>query len=163
VVWRNGEAWGDHRRNVPLIEDARNAVYEWLEFRSLLGVGHGRPWVALQGGSNVGEPMKRAAFARLLRTHAGDGWTLKRLRDTCGVYWLRRGLSAEHLRQLMGYRTMEDTLPFVRLTGGSLEQRMATLASRMYAGDGRSQARKGAHAGTPAVLIEDAILPLSAV
>jgi site-specific recombinase XerD len=161
VVWRNGEAWGDRCRKVPLTDEARPAIYEWLEFRSLLGIRQDRPWVALQGCNSVGEPMKRAAFDKLLRTYAGDGWTLKRLRDTCAVSWLRRGLSTEHLRQLMGYRTMDDTLPYVRLTGGSLEQRMATLASRMNGGGGRSEARKGTHAGTPAVLIEDASLSVS--
>jgi hypothetical protein len=36
-------------------------------------------------------------------------------------------LPLEHLRQLLGLATIEDTLPYARLVGGSLEGRMVEL------------------------------------
>jgi site-specific recombinase XerD len=161
VVAGKDGTWDDRCRTVPFTEDARYALYEWLEFRALLGIRHDRPWVALQGGG-VGAPMKRAAFDKLLRTFVGDGWTLKRLRDTCAVTWLRRGLPPEHLRQLTGHRSLEDMLPYMRLVGGTLEQRMYKLDSRLFDETRDSQRRNTGVGGTPAVLIEPVIASVSA-
>ena len=131
VVWGREGLCTERARGVPFTVSARTAIYNWLEYRALLGVDHERPWVALHGGPTVGEPMKRDAFDALLRTYLGDGWTLKRLRDTGAVTWIKTGMGLEHLRQLLGQSAIEDTLPFARLVGGDLERRVHRLESRM--------------------------------
>jgi site-specific recombinase XerD len=128
AVWGTDGPWSARVREVPFTDASRQATYDWIEFRALLGVDHERPWVALHGGPGVGEPMKRDAFDKLLRTYVGDGWTLKRLRDTCAVTWVKRGLPLEPLRRLLGLATIEDTLPYARLVGGQLERHMRRAA-----------------------------------
>jgi integrase len=128
VVWDDTGPWEGRARDVPFTDSARQAIYDWIEFRALLGVSHRRPWVALHGGPAVGEPMNRSTFEKLLRTYVGDGWTLKRLRDTCAVSWVKRGLPLEHLRQLLGQAALEDTLPYARMAGGDLSRGMKRLA-----------------------------------
>jgi site-specific recombinase XerD len=128
AVWGADGPWSARVREVPFTDASRQAIYEWIEFRELLGIDHQRPWVALHGGPGVGQPMKRDAFDKLLRTYVGDGWTLKRLRDTCAVNWVTRGLPSEHLARLLGLATIEDTLPYARLVGGDLERHMRRAA-----------------------------------
>jgi site-specific recombinase XerD len=125
VIWGSeGQFTTKPRREVPFTPRSRKAIHEWLRFRELLGVDHDRPWVALQAGPRAGEPMKREAFERLLRTYIGDGWSFKRLRDTCAVAWVKRDLPLEHLRQLLGHGDIKDVLPYARLVGGDLTRRM---------------------------------------
>ena len=106
--------WTERARAVPFTEAARGAIADWLAFRRLLGAEHDRPWIALHGGPAVGQPMKPEAFDVLLRTYLGDGWSLKRLRDTGAVRWASAGIGVEHLRQILGQSAIEDTLPSTR-------------------------------------------------
>jgi hypothetical protein len=122
VVWGPDGPWTDRVRAVPFTEAARKAVADWLEYRLLLGADHDRPWVALHAAPNVGQPMKVEAFDALLRTYVGDGWSLKRLRDTGAVRWVNRGMGVEHLRQLLGQSAIEDTLPYAQLASGDVER-----------------------------------------
>jgi site-specific recombinase XerD len=116
--------WTERARAVPFTESARGAVADWLAFRRLLGAEHDRPWIALHGGPAVGQPMKPEAFDSLLRTYLGDGWSLKRLRDTGAVRWAGAGIGVEHLRQILGQSAIEDTLPYAQLASDGLEQNM---------------------------------------
>ena len=43
---------------------------------------------------------------------------LARLRATGGVAWAKAGLLPEHLRQLLGYSSLIDVLPYMALVGG---------------------------------------------
>jgi site-specific recombinase XerD len=138
AVWGSDGPWSARVRKVPFTDAARQAVYDWIEFRSLLGITHDRPWVALHAEPRMGQAMKRETFDKLLRTFVGDGWTLKRLRDTCAQTWVRRGLAPEHLRQLLGHATIEDTLPYSRLVGGDLTRRMRRISQAAQAGEPRS-------------------------
>jgi hypothetical protein len=67
------------------------------------------------------------ALSQTRKSHVGDGWTLKRLRDTCAAAWVRSDLPLELLRQLLGLSSIEATLPYARLVRGSLDGRMAKL------------------------------------
>jgi hypothetical protein len=71
--------------------------------------------------------MTRHTFDKLVLTYLGPGWTLKRLRDTCAAGWVRSGMPLEHLRQLLGLRRIEHTLPCARLVRGSLDGQMEKL------------------------------------
>ena len=122
--------WSERARAVPFTESARKAIADWLEYRHLLGADHDRPWVALHAGPNVGQPMKPEAFDALLRTYVGEGWSLKRLRDTGAVGWVNRAMGVEHLRQLLGQSAVEDALPYASLASGDAERRVHQLESR---------------------------------
>lgn len=73
-------------------------------------------------------PMKRRTFDRLLLTYVGEGWTLKRLRDTGAVTWVRAGLPLEHLRLLLGLSSMTDVLPYAKLATQTLATRVEKVA-----------------------------------
>jgi integrase len=124
--------WTVRARGVPFTESARKAIGDWLEYRRLLGADHDRPWVALHAAPTVGQPMKPEAFDALLRTYVGDGWSLKRLRDTGAVRWVNKGMGAEHLRQLLGHSAIEDMLPYAQLASGDVERRAQRIESRAF-------------------------------
>jgi site-specific recombinase XerD len=81
----------------------------------------------LHAESTKSDPMTRHTFDKLLRTYVGEGWTLKRLRDTCAAAWVRSGMPLEYLRELLGLSRIEETLPYARLVRGSLDGRMKKL------------------------------------
>lgn len=122
--------WTQRARAVPFTESARKGIANWLEYRRLLGADHDRPWIALHAGPTVGKPMKPEAFDTLLRTYVGDGWSLKRLRDTGAVRWVNKGLGIEHLRQILGQSAIEDTLPYAQLASGDAQRRVERIESR---------------------------------
>jgi hypothetical protein len=127
VVWDGGVPWSGNWRDVPYTDAARAPIAAWLEFRALVRPDHGRVWLNLWEARSIRQPMKHDAFDKLLRTYVGEGWTLKRLRDTCAVTWVRAGLPLEHLRQLLGLATLEAVLPYAALVGGSVERKMQRL------------------------------------
>ena len=114
-------------REIPLTDSARCAVYEWITCRYFLNPDHTGPWLKLHAESTKSEPMTRHTFDKLLLTYIGEGWTLKRLRDTCAAGWVRSGMPLEYLRELLGLSRIEDALPYARLVRGSLDGRMEKL------------------------------------
>ena len=48
--------------------------------------------------------MSRHVFDKLLLTYIGEGWTLKRLRDTCANQWVRSGGSLSTCASCSGFR-----------------------------------------------------------
>jgi integrase len=114
-------------REVPLTDAARLAVHEWIVCRYYLNADHRWPWLNLHAESTKCDPMTRHTFDKLLRTYVGEGWTLKRLRDTCAAAWVRSGMPLEYLRELLGLSRIEETLPYARLVRGSLDGRMKKL------------------------------------
>jgi hypothetical protein len=134
VVWADGQPWGERWRagrwrEVPYTDAARMPIQEWLEFRALVRPEHNRVWLNLWSAETVREPMQRDTFDKYLRTYVGEGWTLKRLRDTCAVTWVRAGLPLEHLREILGLATLEAVLPYAALVGGNAGRRMQRLDS----------------------------------
>ena len=136
VVWKSGVPWDGACREVPHTDGSRDAMRAWLDFRDLLAVDHDSPWVATWSTDTLGQPMTRDVFNTLLRTYIGRGWTLKRLRDTCAVAWLRAGLPIEMARQLLGLSSLEDVLPYASLARGDLDGHMRR-AARSFARDVR--------------------------
>ena len=129
IVWPAGVPWSPGYREVPYTDASRAAVEAWLEFRALVNPDHEQPWLNLWEAHTIRQPMQRDTFDKYLRTYLGDGWTLKRLRDTCAVTWVRAGLPLEHLREILGLATLEAVLPYAELVGGSVERKMQRLDS----------------------------------
>lgn len=128
VVWAESAPWGDDYRAVPYTDSARALIAPWCRMRSAMTAEHSRAWLNLHAEPTAREPMRRDTFHKLLRTYLGAGWTLARLRATCGVAWAKAGLPPEDLRQLLGLSGIEDTLPYLRLIGGSLERHVHARA-----------------------------------
>jgi site-specific recombinase XerD len=114
-------------REIPLTDAARLAVHEWIVCRYYLSPEHQFPWLNLHAERTKSAPMTRHTFDKLLLTYIGPGWTLKRLRDTCAVGWVRSTMPLEWLRELLGLSRIEDTLPYARLVRGSLDGNIEKL------------------------------------
>lgn len=127
IVWRDESRSVEHTREVPNTSGARAAMSAWTDCRYAIRPQTNALWLNMHASTTAQQPMTRATFDKLLATYAGPGWTLKRLRDTCAAGWVRAGLPAEHLRQLLGLSRIEDTLPYMRLVAGSLDGRMGEL------------------------------------
>jgi len=128
IVWRDESRCIERARGVPNTRAARAAMSDWLDCRWALMPDHHALWLNTHARTTAHQPMTRATFDKLLATYVGPGWTLKHLRDTCAAGWVRAGLPAEHLRQLLGLSRIEDTLPYMRLVAGSLVGRMGELS-----------------------------------
>ena len=84
----------------------------------------GRCGLNLWGRNTITQPMTKHAFEKVLRTYVGEGWTFRRLRDTCALEWLRAGLQVWHLQQMLGHRSMKDTLPYLEAVGGDVQRKL---------------------------------------
>jgi integrase len=124
VVWGKSGRCGDDYRTVPYTDSGRAQVAPWCRLRTVLGTEHTHAWLNLHAEPTAREPMSRDTFNKLLRTYVGAGWTLARLRATCGVAWAKTGLLPEHLRQVLGYSSIGDVLPYMALVGGDVERQM---------------------------------------
>ena len=121
VVW-GGERLNSPYREVPFTDGARGAVEAWLDFRASMGVDH-EPLAQPLGG----EDGPRADQARRLRQAALQlrraGVELPRLRHTCGIAWLRAGMTLWEVQRFLGHATLKDTLPYGEAMKVDLERR----------------------------------------
>jgi site-specific recombinase XerD len=117
----------DHVRCVPFTRGARDVMHRWLDARHFLGPDSRALWLNTHAASTADVAMSADTFNRRLGTYCGDGWELRRLRDTCAAAWVRAGMPLEHLRQLLGLARIEETLPYARLVRGSLAGQMDRL------------------------------------
>ena len=130
IVYRDSSRSLDRARVVPNTAAAREATTAWSHCRWVLRPAHSSLWLNTHASTTASAPMTRDTFDRLLRTCVGPGWTLKRLRDTCAVRWMRAGLAPEHLRQLLGLAHIEDVLPYLRLAQGGLDKALCDAEAR---------------------------------
>ena len=105
-------------RAVPFPDVARTAVGEWLDLRELLAPDHNGPWLSLWAEPTCRRAMSEDSLSRVLSTYIGEGWSLSRLRQTCGISWLRAGLSIWHVQRLLGHQSIRDTLPYAEAMKG---------------------------------------------
>ena len=120
IVYRDSSRVLERARSVPNTTAARAAMAGWTYCRWALRAGHAALWLSTHARTTASAAMTRDTLDRLLRTCVGPGWTMKRLRDTCAVAWLRAGLAPEHVRQLLGLSAIEGVLPYMRLVPGAL-------------------------------------------
>lgn len=123
VVW-SGERWNSPYREVPFTEDARNSVKAWLNFRACMGIGHERPWLNLWASKSAQKPIKPDAFAKLLSSYVAPTLSYRRLRHTCGVGWLKAGLTLWEVQRLLGHASLRDTLPYGEAVKADLQGRV---------------------------------------
>ena len=107
-------------RTVPYTEASRKAIYDWIEFRALMQPEHDRPWITCyaQWANN---PLSKDRFDELLQTVVGKKWRWHRFRHTCGTEWLRAGMPLEKVQQLLGHATLQQTLCYVEIAKGDLQ------------------------------------------
>ena len=123
VVWR-GEPWNSPHREVPYTEEARAAVKAWLDFRACMGVEHGCPWLNLWAARTAREPIKPDAFAKLLASYVASDLSYRRLRHTCGIGWLKAGMTLWEVQRFLGHATLKDTLPYGEAMKANLQRRV---------------------------------------
>jgi integrase len=105
-------------RAVPYPDAARGPVGEWLVVREAIGPDHNMPWLALWADRTCRQPMSDDSLSRVLITYIGAGWSLTRLRQTCGVGWLRAGLPIWHVQRLLGHHSIRDTIVYAEAVTG---------------------------------------------
>jgi integrase len=127
VVWDKDGPWRGKHRTVPYTDSAREAIRPWVRLRRKINPDHACAWLSLWSAETVREPMKRHTFDRQLLTYLGEGWTLRRLRATCIVAWIRAGLQLEDLRDMLGYSDIAELLPYARCAGGGAGRGMNRL------------------------------------
>ena len=128
----------DHYREVPFTEDARDAMFEWLEMRSKIGVKHARPWVSASAACRPEggwvNPMSFVRFEGLIVTIGP--WELHRFRHTCATNWLRAGVDIEKVKEILGHATIQQTLRYAKLAREDVQK-------QVVAGEGRFRQMKG--------------------
>lgn len=112
-------------RKVPYTQEARQAIYTWLEFRAaLLRPGHTRPWLSCYADARS-NPMQKSRFDTLLQDTVDPHWAWHRFRHTCATFWLREGMELEKVRELLGHATIQQTLCYAEIAWGDLAKSMA--------------------------------------
>jgi site-specific recombinase XerD len=119
-------AQGIQFREVPVTADARKAIHEWLELRTVIlqrfqTPDHGRPWLVLDPRatpnsklpSSPAAPMRHRAFEAQLQTVGR--WELQRFRHACGTEWLRAGMELEKVSKLLGHASIVQTLGYAEV------------------------------------------------
>jgi integrase len=127
IVVRHGEGQSSTFREVPYTDRARAPVKAWIEFRACMGVGHERPWLNLWAEKTAREPIKPDAFATLLSSYVAPKLNYRRLRHTCGIGWLKAGMTLWEVQRLLGHATLKDTLPYGEAIKVDLQRRVERL------------------------------------
>ncbi len=150
VRFAKREAGGeDKMREVPYTDKARTAVHRWIEFRSLLGPTHDRPWLSLattmQKQRKYLDPMRWERFERLTGAviPPKGTWHLHRFRHTCATEWLRADVPIELVSRLLGHSNINQTLCYAQLVTDDIHRAMAKAQPAFEA------ATSGVEATTP--------------
>lgn len=128
VIWGKADPnTGKKRaRTVPFTDAARRAIWEWIEWRNMMHVGHERAWVTCYAQYR-NNPMDMARFEVLLQSAIGPGWRWHRLRHTCGTEWLRAGMELETVSRLLGHSTLAQTMCYVEISNQDIYKTVARL------------------------------------
>jgi site-specific recombinase XerD len=118
----------DTTRKAPMTAEMRKALYDWIEFRTLMRPEHDRLWVSCYGPDTYRGPMDLPRFGELLVKVVGPGWSLQRFRHTAATEWLRAGASLEIVSQLLGHETLQQTRAYTLLLEDDLERELGGVA-----------------------------------
>lgn len=110
-------------RQVPITDEAREALKDWLEFRALMRPGHGYPWLTCWADRST-ERMRERRFHTLLQDTVGPDWAWHRLRHTCGTWRLRSGMSLENVSTLLGHASLQQTLAYAEIAKSDVARDM---------------------------------------
>lgn len=117
VVWGKADPHTGEKkpRSVPFTKAARDAIFEWVEFREMMRPKHDRAWLTCyaQWRNN---PMDMERFEVLLQSALGPGWQWHRLRHTCATEWLRAGMELETVSRLLGHANLSQTMCYAEIT-----------------------------------------------
>lgn len=125
VVWRaaKGKKGLRVQQAVPMTTEVRQALYTWVEFRSLMAPDHGRPWLSCYGTAAT-HPMSWTRFSTILSDTVGEGWAWHRFRHTCATEWLRAGMKLENVSELLGHASIQQTLAYTKIASEDLTRHM---------------------------------------
>jgi integrase len=95
----------------------------------LLAEGDEHLWLGLWARGTVYRRPSWHTFEKILPTYVGRGYTFSRLRATCGANWLKAGMPLWEVQQLLGHRSIGDTLRYAQALTPDVERRVARLDS----------------------------------
>lgn len=111
-------------RTVPYTADAREAVYHWVEMRSMMHPKHSSAWLSCYSEA-YNHPMYEDRFHTLLPAVVGKGWRWHRFRHTCGTEWLRAGMELAYVSKLLGHASLQQTLAYAEIAKGDVARHVA--------------------------------------
>lgn len=123
VVWGKADPnTGEKKsRAVPITTAARKAIFEWVEFRSMLRPQHDRAWLVLYSHWRL-NAMDMDRFEVLLQSVIGPGYAWHRFRHTCATEWLRAGMELETVSRLLGHANLTQTMCYAEITKHDLQK-----------------------------------------
>jgi hypothetical protein len=92
LIWDHVGPWDGGRRQVCYTESARALIAPWCRVRDAITPEHARAWLNLHARPNCARADEPGHLRQAARTYVGPGWTLSRVRATCGVTWAKAGL-----------------------------------------------------------------------
>lgn len=107
----------DMERHVPITDEARKALYNWIEMRALIRPGHDAMWLTCFGSAWYSNAMSADRFNELLHKVVGPRWGYQRFRHTCGTEWLRAGMPLEIVSAMLGHSSLQQTLAYAEIVG----------------------------------------------
>jgi site-specific recombinase XerD len=118
-------------RSVPVTGDARAAIKQWVEFRTLLRPTHNSPWLVLHRSAMdpVG-PMGFTRFKTLLQHTVGPDWRWHRFRHTAATEWLRAGADLEVVSALLGHATLQQTLGYAAILKSDIAKKLGKVEAK---------------------------------
>jgi site-specific recombinase XerD len=125
-------------RSVPFTTTARQAVFEWVEFRALMRPEHDRSWLALtqlgkRFGTDVDSPLSYRTMQTLLQEQIGPDWRWHRFRHTAATNWLRAGVQLETVSRLLGHATLQQTLRYAEILKSDVAREMGKAEEQFAA------------------------------
>jgi integrase len=114
-------------RTVPWTDDARLAIYRWVEFRATMEPVTNSAWLSCWGSGTYTHPMHEDRFNELLPALLGKnlGWRWHRFRHTCATEWLRAGMELAFVSRLLGHSSLTQTLAYAEIVKGDVAKHMS--------------------------------------
>ena len=106
--------WKGAARRVPYSHSARALVAPWCRLRDAIAPDKPDAWLNLWSARTVRDPLTRSTFDRILRTHVGAGWRLRRLRDTYIISQIADGVPLEDLSVIVGIARTAHLRPYAQ-------------------------------------------------
>jgi integrase len=132
-------------REVPMTQEMRRALYEWLAFRKRLKPDHEQPWLVLDPHASPNmvlapsSPFNAMSPDRMGEILGKMGVSLQRLRHTSATNYLRAGMELERVSRLLGHASINQTLCYTKLVRDDVHASAQRVESKFTNATARRQ------------------------
>lgn len=132
-------------REVPMTQEMRRALYEWLAFRRRLEPPHDQPWLVLDPHASPNmylapsSPLNPMNSDRMSEILSKLGVSLQRLRHTAATNYLKAGMELERVSRLLGHSSIVQTLAYAKLVRDDIHSSAQRVESKFTNATARRQ------------------------